>query len=165
VSDDVARLDVVHRRLGAADAGELLTLQRAAFVSEGRLHGTLDIPPLTETLEQLLGELATTITIGAYLGARLVAAARLTVDGAVGWISRVAVAPDLQGRGIGSALLSATEAAAPTEVREFRLGAAEKSHGNREMYARRGYRAVSEMVDRAGITLVVMAKERTPARP
>ena len=34
----------------AADAGELLTLQRAAYVSEGRLHDSFDFPPLTDDL-------------------------------------------------------------------------------------------------------------------
>ena len=39
-------------RLGVADAGEVLTLQRAAYVTEARAHGDLDLPPLLETLAE-----------------------------------------------------------------------------------------------------------------
>ena len=34
------------------DAGELLTLQRAAFLAEARLNGSLELPPLTETVAE-----------------------------------------------------------------------------------------------------------------
>ena len=155
---------VVYQQLGPQHAGEVLTVQRAAFVSEARVYGTPEIPPLTETLDEVVHELATTITIGAWLGPRLVGAARLTLDGPVGWISRVAVAPDQQGQGIGGGMLDAVEAAAPSEVRRFQLGAAGESAGNIAMYERRGYREVRRQVDSAGIELVVMAKERASAR-
>lgn len=38
-------------RLGPVDAGEVLTLQRAAYVPEAREHENLDLPPLLETFE------------------------------------------------------------------------------------------------------------------
>ena len=44
--DDLDGLVISHAQ--PSDAGELLTLQRAAFVTEGRLNGSFEIPPLTE---------------------------------------------------------------------------------------------------------------------
>jgi hypothetical protein len=85
--------EVVYRVIGPEHAGEVLTVQRAAFVAEARVYGTTEIPPLVETLDQVRHELATTLTMGAWQGSRLVGAARLTLDGPIGWISRVAVAP------------------------------------------------------------------------
>ena len=38
-------------------AGEVMTLQRAAFVSEAQIYGSADMPPLTQTLEQVAAEL------------------------------------------------------------------------------------------------------------
>lgn len=35
------------------DAGELLTLQRAAFVTEAQVYGDPRLPALTETLDEL----------------------------------------------------------------------------------------------------------------
>jgi GNAT superfamily N-acetyltransferase len=148
------------RRLTPDHAGEVLTVQRAAFVEEARLYDTVDIPPLTETLDEVRSELATTITIGAFRGDRLVASARLTIEDSVGWVSRVAVAPDQQGRGIGSALLEAMESEAPPAVTRFQLGAAFKSRHNIAMYERRGYVESDRMIDAAGVELVLMCKQR-----
>jgi ribosomal protein S18 acetylase RimI-like enzyme len=151
--------EVVYRVIGPENAGEVLTVQRAAFVAEARLYGTAEIPPLVETLDQLRHELATTVTMGAWRGSRLVGAARLTLDGPIGWISRVAVAPDQQGQGIGSGLLATLEAAAPPQVRRFQLAAGHASTDNLAMYERRGYNEVSRRVDAAGVELVVMGKD------
>src|SRR5580704_6260855 len=126
--------EVVYRVIGPEHAGEGLTVQRAAFVAEARLYGTTEIPPLVETLDEVRRELATTVTIGAWRGSRLVGAARLTLDGPIGWISRVAVAPDQQGQGIGSGLLATLEAAAPPQVRRFQLAAGHGSSDNLAMY-------------------------------
>jgi GNAT superfamily N-acetyltransferase len=151
---------VEYRRLGTDDAGEALTVQRAAFVSEARTYGTAEIPPLTETFAQLRHEIETTITIGAFAGPRLVGAARLTLDAPIGWISRVAVAPDQQGRGIGSGLLDQVEVVAPPAISTFQLCAGGLSDANLAMYERRGYREFERRRDSAGVELVCMRKTR-----
>lgn len=62
----MTRLAADHSRLEDAvavspisvdDAGEVLTIQRAAFVSEARIYGSVDMPPLTQTLDELEAEL------------------------------------------------------------------------------------------------------------
>ncbi len=151
---------IEYRLLGPEHAGEVLTVQRAAFVAEARLHGTTEIPPLLETLDDIRRELGATITMGALLAGRLVGAIRLTLEGPIGWISRVAVAPDQQGKGIGSCLLDAVEAAAPPQVRRFQLAAGKKSTANVAMYERRGYREFSQRSNAAGVELVLMGKDR-----
>src|SRR5208283_5013594 len=147
--------EIEYRLLGLEQAGEVLTVQRAAFVAEARVHGTTEIPPLVETLDEVRRELAETIMIGAFLAGRLIGAIRLTLEGPIGWISRVAVAPDQQGKGIGSGLLDAAEEAAPPHVRRFQLAAGRKSSANVTMYERRGYREFSRRVDSAGVELVL----------
>lgn len=149
-----------YRPLGRDNAGELLTVQLAAFVAEARLYGTTEIPPLVETLEDVRRELETATVIGALLAGRLIGAIRLTVEGSIGWISRVAVAPDQQGKGIGSGLLRAVEVAAPAQVTRFQLAAGEKSRTNIAMYERRGYTEFSRWVDSAGVELILMGKDR-----
>jgi GNAT superfamily N-acetyltransferase len=151
---------IEYRLLGLEHAGEVLTVQRAAFVAEARLYGTTEIPPLVETLDEIRRELGATIMMGALLAGRLVGVIRLTVEGPIGWISRVAVAPDQQGKGIGSDLLGAVEAAAPPQVRRFQLAAGNKSSTNVAMYERRGYREFSRWVDSAGVELILMGKDR-----
>jgi len=151
---------VEYRVLVPEDAGEALTVQRAAFVSEARVYHTAEIPPLTETFDEMRHEIETTTTVGAFLGSRLVGSARLTIEGSIGWISRVAVAPDQQGRGVGTGLLDSVEAVAPPGVATFQLCAGGLSAANLAMYERRGYHEFERRRDSAGVELVCMRKPR-----
>lgn len=126
-------------RLGVRDAGEVLTLQRAAYVTEARAHDDWDLPPLLETLDETQAAL-TGLSWGIRENGRLVASVRLTVSGSVGVIGRLVVAPDRQGAGLGGGLLSAVEAAAPAEVTVFRLFTGSKSVGPLHLYTKHGYR-------------------------
>lgn len=152
--------DVDVRRLTLAEAGEALTVQRAAFVSEGRVYNSFDIPPLAETLDELEAAWATHIAIGAFAGSRLVGSTRVGLDGSVGWISRVAVAPDQQGRGIGRRLVREAMALAPAEATTFRLAAAAGSHANLRLYESIGFVEVDRSVDVAGIDMIIMEARR-----
>ncbi|WP_039923555.1 GNAT family N-acetyltransferase [Amycolatopsis decaplanina] len=128
-------------RLGPVDAGEVLTLQRAAYVPEAREHENLDLPPLLETFEQakeVLGDPAC-FAWGIRESGRLVASVRIVVDGGAGLVGRLIVAPDKQGHGLGSSLLLAAEAAAPPSVTVFRLFTGERSAGPLRMYRKLGY--------------------------
>ncbi|WP_051137665.1 GNAT family N-acetyltransferase [Amycolatopsis alba] len=128
-------------RLEPVDAGEVLTLQRAAYVPEARAHRDIDIPPLLETFEQTkeaLGDPAC-FAWGVRESGRLVASVRIVVDGGAGLVGRLIVAPDRQGQGLGSSLLLAAEAATPSSVTVFRLFTGERSAGPLRMYRKLGY--------------------------
>lgn len=90
--------------LTTADAGQLLTLQRAAYVTEAQAHRDLELPPLTETLDELITELVkpavTALGIRDDTG-RLIAAVRLrrmNHEPHAAELGRLVVAPDQQGR-------------------------------------------------------------------
>jgi GNAT superfamily N-acetyltransferase len=127
-------------RLGVADAGEVLTLQRAAYVTEARAHDDFDLPPLLETLAEARTALASVLSWGIRENGRLLASVRLTVTGNVGVVTRLVVAPDRQGAGLGGGLLRAMEDAAPPEVTVFRLFTGSKSVGPLGLYTKHGYR-------------------------
>lgn len=128
-------------RLGEADAGELLTLQRAAFVSEAQAHDDAHLPPLTETLDQLLAVLRDPACFawGTRVSGRLIGSVRVLVRGAVAEVGRLAVAPDQQRRGLGRALMVAAEERLPPEVTTLRLFTGERSAGPLALYASLGY--------------------------
>jgi len=83
-------------RLSPADSGEILTLQRAAYVSEAQAHGDLELPPLVQSLEELAAELADpqVLALGLREGARLLAAVRIRLDGDSADLGRLTVVPD-----------------------------------------------------------------------
>ena len=70
--DDRRPVEIVIGPAVAADAGELLTLQRAAYVAEGRLHDSFDFPPLTDDLGDVEQLIADTTCLVARREARLV---------------------------------------------------------------------------------------------
>jgi tRNA (guanine37-N1)-methyltransferase len=139
------------------DAGELWTLQQAAYVSEGRLNGSFEIPPLMETLTELRASLAAGTVLVAKRGGRLVGSVRGDqAEGGVWYIGRLMVAPDLHGQGIGSRLLSEIEACAPAGTTRLRLRTGVFSAGNLAYYRRRGYVEVGRTIDQGGTTAVIM---------
>jgi ribosomal protein S18 acetylase RimI-like enzyme len=152
--------------LGPADAGEVLTLQRAAYVTEAQAHADLGLPPLVQSLDELAAELGdpAVTALGYRTGAgRLVAGVRVQLDwddARVASIGRLTVAPDLQGQGLGTRLLAAAEAGLPPEVTELRLFTGEHSAGNLRLYARLGYIEDRREPTPAGYALVHLAKHR-----
>lgn len=132
-------VDVI--RLGVADAGELLTLQRAAYVPQAILHDDMTLPPLTQTLEQMIAELQdpAVIALGIRDGGRLVGSVRLRIRGATAELGRLAVVPDLQGRGLGTLLLAVAAERVPAGVARIELFTGERSLANLRLYERNGY--------------------------
>jgi ribosomal protein S18 acetylase RimI-like enzyme len=146
--------------VGPEHAGELLTVQRAAYVTEAQLYSAPDIPPLVEPLSAIVADIAApdVLVFGAWLGGRLVGSVRGRLAGELMEVARFAVAPDMQGRGIGRALLGALEAAVPAEVRTLWLGTGPVSAGNLRLYRNAGYELIGRRTDSAGVELVVLAK-------
>ena len=150
--------------LSAGAAGELLTLQQAAYLTEARAHQNFELPPLLDTLDDIRAALADpSITVWGFRdGGRLVAAVRMRVAGSVGEVGRLIVAPDRQGEGLGTALLTAAEDATPPEVSVFRLCTGERSAGPRYLYGKLGYRETHRTPE-ADYHLVHLEKPRVRA--
>jgi GNAT superfamily N-acetyltransferase len=133
-------VEIVIGPAAPADAGELLTVQRAAYLAEAQRYGDLFLPPLTETLDEVRAVLAGgTVVLVAHAGARLVGSVRGAVVGRDGLVGRLAVAPDQQGHGIGARLLAAVEAALAGRVDRFELFTGATSADNIRLYERSGY--------------------------
>lgn len=147
--------------LGADDAGEILTPQRAAYVTEAILHDDLALPPLTQTLDERSDELTdpAETALGIRSGARLVGCVRLRVDGAMSELGRLVVAPDLQGRGLGTRLLGAVDENLPGSVTTVELFTGERSVANLRLYARLGY-AETHRRPVGAYSLVFMSRAR-----
>jgi ribosomal protein S18 acetylase RimI-like enzyme len=117
--------------LGAGDAGEVLTLQRAAYVGEAMLYDQF-LPPLFETLDEVKDVLASETTVlGIRDAGRLVGTVRIKPDGE---IARLAVAPDRQHEGLGTRLLEAAIERGGTW-----LFTGDRSEANLRLYRRHGF--------------------------
>ena len=138
-------------------AGELLTLQRAAYVTEAQLYDDVRLPALVQTLDELIDELATSTCLAAVAGSRLVGAVRARERDGVLHVGRLAVVPDLQGRGIGTWLLRAAEQATCLPRAALFTGA--RSAANLRLYRRHGYVQTTREQVRPGLELVHLVKE------
>jgi tRNA (guanine37-N1)-methyltransferase len=141
------------------DAGELLTLQLAAFMPEGRLNGSFEIPPLSESLADVEASLTTGVVLVARLRGRLVGAVR--GEGRPGgrwYVGRLMVAPDQQRQGIGSVLMDAIEAMAPAGTEAYALFTGAASAATLGYYRRRGYVEVERRVTDDGVPVVVLER-------
>lgn len=157
---------VVVRAAVGDDAGELLTLQRAAFVTEAQRYGDPLLPPLREDLAGVAAAIAGQVVLVALRGPRPVGSVRLRVEGGTGHVSRLVVAPDQQRRGLGALLLAAVEDAAPQHVTAFALFTGADSVENVARYERAGYVRVGPSgpgadVDDRGVRLVHLRKPRS----
>ena len=138
-------------------AGELLTLQRAAYVTEAQLYDDVRLPALVQTLDELADELARSACLAALAGSRLAGAVRTRERDGVLHVGRLAVAPDLQGRGIGTRLLLAAERS--TTLPRAALFTGARSTANLRLYRRHGYVETAREPVRPGLELVHLVKE------
>jgi tRNA (guanine37-N1)-methyltransferase len=143
-----------------ADAGEIHTLQLAAFLSEGKAYDDLSIPPLVEDVEASVQRLKQGGVLKAVAGTRIVGSVQVTVDGSVARIGRLIVAPDWQGRGLGSRLLRVAEQLAPEDVTSYELFTGTESDRNLGLYQKAGYREVRRERQTPKVELVLLSKRR-----
>jgi GNAT superfamily N-acetyltransferase len=159
----VSKDEVVRRaatRLTHGDAGELLTLQLAAWVREALTNETLAIPPLHENVDHVRAQLADpALTIwGLREDSRLIATVRTSsIAPATAFVGRLGVVPDRTGEGFGAAMLRLAESRLPDDVDRIELITGIRSFGNHAFYARHGY-AIVGRDESEGI--VRMAKPR-----
>ena len=89
-------------------------------------------------------------------GGRLVAALRWFIDGDVAHIGRITVAPDQQGRGLGTLLLRKAERLSGAST--FELFTGHLSAANLRLYEREGYQQTMRMPLKEGVELIYLQK-------
>ncbi len=145
-------------------------LQRAALLAEGQRYGRVDLPPLRDVPDDVRRAVADPVTVVLVAEAvddscgrrgRLLGSARLQVDieGGIGLVGRIVVAPDVEGRGLGSALLDGLHAvAAERGLQTLELFTGADSERNLRLYRRHGYVEADERRDDLGIRLLVLRR-------
>jgi len=141
------------------DAGEILALQKIAYQSEAKLNDDWTIPPLTETLPEIMSEFETKVFLKAMYEDKIVGSERATLDSGTSRVGRLIVHPDYQRKGIGTLLMGKIEAAFPHAER-FELFTGIKSINNIRLYQRLGYREYREVDLSPNVRIVFMEKRR-----
>lgn len=125
------------------DLQNILDLQYIAYQSEAELFKTQDIPPLKQTIEEVIEEFHKgTILKAVDENGEIIGSVRAYEKNGIVYIGKLMVHPKMQKRGIGTALLSAIEKQYPD--RRYELFTSTKSISNIRLYEKLGYKIFKE---------------------
>ena len=141
-----------------ADLPEILQLQCIAYQSEADLFGSRDIPPLKQTLDEVIEEwnsgviLKMTDDTNAIIGS----VRAIERDGTV-YIGKLMVHPDYQHKGYGTMLLSEMENRFPDK--RYELFTSTRSVDNIRLYQKLGYTTFAQKAVNDELEFVYMEKK------
>jgi ribosomal protein S18 acetylase RimI-like enzyme len=140
-----------------ADAAEIIVMQRLAFMREARLYADANLPPMTETDDDLQRAMTSMTVLKATIDECIVGSVRGQLEDGHCHVHRLAVHPAQQRQGLGALLMRAIEDEFPRAF-AFSLETGHLSAGNLRLYTKLGYaehhrRSIDERV-----TLVCLTK-------
>ena len=143
------------------DAAEILALQRLAFQREAQRYHEPVLPPLRQTLAELVAEFETHLIVKAIVEDSIVGSVRASAEAGACSIGRLMVHPRLQQQGIGAALMRHIEAHFP-DAKQFQLSTGAQSMANIRLYERLGYTitATESVTDRVSIVIMTKMAQR-----
>lgn len=138
------------------DLPEILKLQYLAYQSEAALFGTQDIPPLRQTLEEVVDEFNAGIILKMVIDNRIIGSVRAKEQGGTAYIGKLMVHPDHRCKGYGSVLLSEIEKCFPNK--RYELFTSTRSKDNIRLYEKNGYTAFDSKKINDELEFVFMEK-------
>lgn len=139
------------------DATEILEIQKLAFQGQAFLYNDFKLPPLVQTLDDLLLDFGNYTFLKAVYEEKIVGSVRGCVKGDTCFISRLMVCPDFQSRGIGKKLMIAVESRFKA-VKRYELHTGHKSKKNLALYRKLGYQKFHEKPQGEKVMLICMEK-------
>ncbi len=139
------------------DLQEILQLQYLAYQSEAELFGSRDIPPLKQTLDEVVGEFKSGVILkmvddkNAIIGS----VRAIERDGTV-FIGKLMVHPDHRHKGYGTRLLSEIEKCFPDK--RYELFTSTRSINNIRLYQKLGYTTFAQKAVNDELEFVYMEK-------
>jgi ribosomal protein S18 acetylase RimI-like enzyme len=156
--------EVAIRSARVGEAEQILKLQYLCGQSEAALYDDYSMPPLTQTLWELLREYDAGEVLVARLGEEVVGSVRGRLEADTCHIGMLVVHPRLQGMGIGTRLMRAIEERF-AEAEGYELSVGHLSEGNLRLYRRLGYREFREHTVSPKLRVIHMRKSRESKTP
>jgi GNAT superfamily N-acetyltransferase len=142
----------------AKDAEEILELQKLAYITEAETYDDYTIPPLTQTIPEMLDDFLKYTVLKATSDDVIVGSVRGQLTGDSVYVGRLMVDPEYQNKGLGTRLMLAIESAFP-QAKKFTLGTGHRSMRNLYLYHKLGYRVTNSEV--VNDNLIMMRLEKT----
>jgi ribosomal protein S18 acetylase RimI-like enzyme len=139
------------------DAAAILKLQQLAYQSEASLYNDFNIPPLTQTLDELKNDFTSKVFLKTQVEGKIIGSVRGDRTGSTCYIERLIVDPDFQGQGIGTTLMKQIESCFG-QAQRFELFTGHKSKRNIYLYERLGYKIFKREEVNKNLSFVFMEK-------
>ncbi|MFX1465434.1 MAG: GNAT family N-acetyltransferase [Promethearchaeota archaeon] len=139
------------------DAEPILKLQKLAYISEAEILGNYNIPPLTQTLEEIIEEFKQRLVLKA-IEKKIIGSVRAHLENGTCFIGKLIVDPDHQNKGIGTKLMNEIEVRFK-HARRFELFTSSKSQKNIYLYQKLGYNIFKEEKINETLNLVYLDKK------
>lgn len=139
------------------DLNDILELQKLCYQEAAERYDDYDIPPLTQTLEEIEKEYESNLILKIEDNNKIIASIRAYQDDRTCYIGRLIVHPDYQNRGIGQALMDHIEQFFPN-VDRFELFTGFKDDKNIYLYKKLGYVIFKEEKISDNVAFVFMEK-------
>ena len=139
------------------DAKEILQLQKLAYQSEAAIYDDYSIPPLIQSLEDMVSDLQKQTVLKVMMDGKIVGSVRGYIRDGTGYVGRLIVHPDFQNRGIGTRLMKAIEEHL-SQAKRYELFTGHKSERNIHLYKKLGYRPFRTESINDRLVLVYMEK-------
>lgn len=138
------------------DLQEILRLQYLAYQSEAELFGNKDIPPLKQTLSEIIDEFNNGIILKKVIDNRIIGSVRAKEENGTVYIGKLMVHPDYRCKGYGSGLLSEIERCFPKK--RYELFTSTRSVDNIRLYQKMGYTIFNRKAVNDELVFVYMEK-------
>ena len=139
------------------NAKEILELQKLAYISEAEIIDDFTIPPLHQTIDEILSEFNHQVFLIAKLENEIIGSVRCYMEKGTCYIGKLIVHPDNQNCGLGTRLLNVAEIQFP-DANRYELFTGQKSEKNLHIYVKCGYRFFKSKVVSDKLTLVFLEK-------
>ena len=140
------------------DLEEILQLQYLAYQSEAALFKSRDIPPLKETLEEVVEEFEAGAVLKLVEDGKIIGSVRAREKDGTVYIGKLMVHPTRQRKGYGRHLLEEIEKCYPGK--RYELFTSTRSIDNISLYQKCGYKIFENKVISDELEFVYLEKER-----
>ena len=138
------------------DLQDILQLQYLAYQSEADLFGSRDIPPLKQTLDEVIDEWSSGTILKMTDNNTIIGSVRAKESEGTVYIGKLMVHPNHRHKGYGSMLLSEIEKCFPDK--RYELFTSTRSLDNIRLYQKQGYTIFARKVVNDELEFVYMEK-------
>lgn len=140
------------------DLDQILELQKKAFYGQAVIYNDFNLPPLSQTLNDLKKEFREKNIYKTEKDEQIIGSVRCHIKDKALHIEKLIVDPAFQNRGIGTNLMMSLENKYAQSVARFEIFTGHKSQRNLHLYKKLGYLEMSREVIRDDLILIHMEK-------